>query len=262
VQEIIILHHYGSFFWQRYAIDCQDADPMNTDTGTGPIRRRRTVLEIVAYIIASTVLIFSIDASTPLGLMVWILYFIPLFLTLYIRWKYAPFLATSVFILLIGISYFVSPRDMSEFFALVNRLFFSLMLIALSFFIWNHNRNMATLWINEERYRNMAECSPDAIIVYKEGKILYANPSSQRLFSVENNKDLLGKDIIDLFDPAEQNTIRQKISHGIIGMQIVIDKVRMLRLNGTEFFGQVSLGKIIWDHEPALLANIRVVTDS
>jgi PAS domain S-box-containing protein len=235
---------------------------METDTGTGQARRRRTVLEIVAYTIVSTALIFYIDASTPLGLMVWILYFIPLFLTLYIRWKYAPFLATSVFILLIGISFFVSPRDMSEFFALVNRLFFCLMLIILSFFIWNYNRTMAALWINEERYRYMAECSPDAIIVSKEGKILYANPSCQRLFSAENNKDLLGKDIIDLFDPAEQNTIRQKVSHAIMGMQIVIDKVRMRRMSGSEFFGQVSLGKIIWDRKPALLANIRAVTDS
>ena len=234
---------------------------MNAEISTGITPRKRTVLEIVSYIIVSAMLIFYIDASTPLGLMVWILYFIPLFLTLYIRWKYAPFLATGMIIILIGASYFISPRDMSELFALINRVFFSLMLIVLSFFILSYNRNMETLWVNEERYRFMSECSPDAIIVYKEGKILYTNLSGQRLFSAERKEDLMGKDILDLFSPGERDTIRQKISQAIIGARLVLEKVRMLRLDGSDLLVQVSLGKIIWDKEPALLAIIRVATD-
>ena len=234
---------------------------MNAEISTGITPRKRTVLEVVSYIIVSAVLIFYIDASTPLGLMVWILYFIPLFLTLYIRWKYAPFLATGMIIILIGASYFISPRDMSELFALINRVFFSLMLIVLSIFIWSYNRNMETLRINEERYRFMTECSPDAIIVYKEGKILYVNLSCQRLFFAERKEDLVGKDILDLFSAGERDSVRQKISQAIIGVRLVLDKVRMLRLNGTDILLQVSLGKIIWDKEPALLAIIRVAGD-
>jgi PAS domain S-box-containing protein len=107
----------------------------------------------------------------------------------------------------------------------------------------------------------MTECSPDAIIVYKEGKILYTNLSGQRLFSAERKEDLMGKDILDLFNPGERESLRLKISQAIIGARLVLDKVRMLRLDGTDVLVQVSFGKIVWDKEPALLAIIRVATD-
>jgi PAS domain S-box-containing protein len=225
--------------------------------GTESLKHKRTVLEIVAYIAVSTILIFYTDASTPLGLMVWILYFIPLFLTLYLRWKYAPFVATGVFIFLIAVSYFISPRDMSALFALLNRVFFSLMLIVLSFFIWSYTRNMEKLWIDEEHYRYIAECSPDAIMVYKDGKILYANLSSRRFFNAESREDLIGKDIVGMFVPDEQQNIRNKMRQSVMGARTVIDRIRVLRVDGTEVQAQVSLGNVVWDREPALLVSMR-----
>ena len=55
------------------------------DTGrlTWPVQRREDFLRIVVYIILSTALIFVVDIITPLGVMIWILYLIPLFLTVY-----------------------------------------------------------------------------------------------------------------------------------------------------------------------------------
>ena len=58
-------------------------------TGTGmltwPVKRRDDFLRIVAYIVIATGFIFAIDIITPLGVMIWILYLIPLFLTVYLR---------------------------------------------------------------------------------------------------------------------------------------------------------------------------------
>jgi len=232
---------------------------MSTAAGTGPGNHKITVLEIAIYIISSTVIIFYLDASTPLGLMVWILYFIPLFLTIYLRWKYAPFLTTGVIILLLAASYFISPRDMSEFFALMNRAFFTIMLLVVSVFIWNYHRSVEDLWITEERYRFLAECSSDAILVYRGGKILYANLSSLRLLGAEKKEDLLGKDIVGQFDPGDQPLIRQKIEQSVMGVRMVLDRIKVVQLNGTAILAQVSLGKVLWDGEPALLASIRAV---
>ena len=91
----------------------------------GPVRREERTLEIVTYIVAATFIIFYTDVVTPLGLTVWILYFIPLTLTMYLQWKYAPFAAAGGFILLMGVSFFLSPRDTSLLFAVLNRVFFS-----------------------------------------------------------------------------------------------------------------------------------------
>ena len=146
---------------------------MNSGVVAGPSQWRGNYLQILSYIIFSTGVVFYIDVITPLGLTVWILYFIPLFLTLYVKWKYAPFLATGVFILLISVSFFLSPRDGSEVFSFLNRVFFSLMLILSSVLIWNYTRNVNNLSASEERYRALAEWSPDVILVCIPGRILF-----------------------------------------------------------------------------------------
>jgi hypothetical protein len=37
----------------------------------------------------------------------------------------------------------------------------------------------------------------------------------------------------------------------------VIDRIRVLRVDGTEVQAQVSLGNVVWDREPALLVSMR-----
>ena len=108
-----------------------------TETGmlTWPVQRRDDFVRIIAYIALATIFIFVIDIITPLGVMIWILYLIPLFLTVYLSWKYAPLVITGVFILLMAASLFLSPRDISIELALPDRAFFALILVIASLFI-------------------------------------------------------------------------------------------------------------------------------
>ena len=100
------------------------------------IKRGEYTLEIAMYIVISAAIIFYIDSVTALGLAVWILYFIPLLLTMYLSWKYAPFLAAGAFILLTFISYFLSPEDVPMEIELLNRGFFSVVMVVAAFFIY------------------------------------------------------------------------------------------------------------------------------
>jgi PAS domain-containing protein len=154
----------------------------------------------VARIFVLTVVIFYIDIITPLGLTVWVLYLIPLFLTLYIRWKYAPFAAAGVFIFLMGASFFLSPSDTPLLFAVLNRVFFSLVLFVTALFIWRFGQNVEELRLSEERYRYLTESSPDAKIVYSDGKILFTNPVGLRMFGASSPDELIGRDIADLVE--------------------------------------------------------------
>ncbi len=52
---------------------------------TWPVERRKDFIRIVAYVTITTALIFVFDIITPLGIMIWILYLIPLFLTVYLE---------------------------------------------------------------------------------------------------------------------------------------------------------------------------------
>jgi hypothetical protein len=145
---------------------------------TWPVHRRDDFIRIVSYIVLATAFIFVIDIITPLGVMIWILYLIPLLLTVYLSWKYAPLLMTGVFIILMAVSLFLSPRDISIEFALLNRTFFAFILIIASVFIEEYVSNVEGLAANEERYRSLIEWLPEGIAVYRQGAIAYTVPAT------------------------------------------------------------------------------------
>jgi PAS domain-containing protein len=230
---------------------------MVTISDTHPPEENLT--QMIALISILTVLVFYSDITTPLGLMTWILYFIPLFLTLYIKWQYGPFIVAGTAIIFIGISYLLSPRDMSEFFALINRVFFCLMLVVSAILIWRHKKWELSLETSEERYQNMIESSPEAILITKDGIIQYINPSGMQLCTAGGGLKT-GDTCLDLFDPADQELISSTIEKAVEGAKVELLKIRMRSGNNITHLADVWIGEIIWDGVPAIQMIIRTRT--
>ncbi len=207
----------------------------------------------MSLILASAFIIFYIDIITPLGLTVWILYFVPLFLTLYWEWRYGPFVVTIMAIILIAASFFLSPRDISLVFALLNRVFFSVMLIVSSLLIWNHKKYEDNLIRGEERYRNLVEWLPDAIMVYHEGSILYVNPASLYFFGADQKEDLVGRNLLDIIEPDHQQIIRERITQAALGARMLVPDVPVIRRDSRKINADISLGDVYWDGRHAVL---------
>lgn len=224
---------------------------------TWPVKREDDFLRIVAYITIATALIFVIDISTPLGVMIWILYLIPLFLTMYLSWKYAPLVMTGVFALLMVISFFLSPRDMSVEYALVDRVFFVSVLVVASFFIKDYISNVEGLVSSEERYRSLIEWLPEGIVVYREGAIAYVNPAGTRLLGADLGESLTGRDIISMIDPEFQALFRQRVAQAALGARMNIDNVRLLRQDKREVTVDIYLGSVFWGNGTAVQIVIR-----
>jgi PAS domain S-box-containing protein len=224
------------------------------DTGslTWPVQRRQDFLRIVTYITLATVLIFIIDIITPLGVMIWILYLIPLFLTVYLSWKYAPLLMTGVFILLMAASLFLSPRDLPIEYALIDRAFFALILIIASFFITDYVANVEDIASSEERYRSLIEWLPEGIVVYREDGIAYINPAGSRLLGAERGENLAGRDIISMIDPDFQAVFRQRIDQAAAGARMHLDNVRLIKNDMSAVTVDMFLGTVFWDNETAV----------
>jgi PAS domain S-box-containing protein len=227
----------------------------------GIVRWEENPLEVIAYILISALLIFYLDIITPLGLVVWVLYFIPLFLTLFLRGKYASYLGAGIFILLIAISFFLSPRDMSELFALVNRVFFAVLLIVTAFFIAQYKQTMENLRNSEERYRYLTEWSPVAILVQEGGKILYINPAGIRLFAGNKKEDLIGKDLVQMIFPDSRDSMQQRMAQALLGAKMQIPEIGLVRFDGKDIRVEAWLGEIIWDGRPAVQIIFRAVTN-
>jgi len=230
-----------------------------TEAGAGPARLPETALRVASLILALIIVIFYLDVITPLGLSVWILYFIPLFLTLYWGWRYGPFFVTGVAIVLIAASLFLSPGDVSFAYALANRVFFALLLVAADLLIWYHKESESALRKSEERYRNLAEFSPDAVMVYRDGAVLYANPASLRLFGADRPGDLAGRDILAMIDGDNHALVRERFAQAELGARIPVPGVGIVRPDGSMAKADLSLGELAWDGRPAVLVVARAV---
>ena len=225
---------------------------------TWPINRRDDFTRIIVYIILATAFIFVIDIITPLGVMIWILYLIPLFLTVYLTLEIrTSYYLTGIFILLMAVSLFLSPRDISIEYALLNRAFFALILIITSIFIEEYIRNVEGLAVSEERYRYLIEWSPQGIIVISKGEIVYVNPVGIRIFGADSKEKLIGRDIIEFIEPNGHELFRQRFAQATVGAQMNIDALHLIRQDGSQETVGMYLAPVFWNNMKAIQIVIR-----
>ncbi len=55
---------------------------------------------------------------------------------------------------------------------------------------------------SEERYRSLVELAPDAIVVHRDGLILFANSAGVKLFAAADSAELIGRPLDEFFLPA------------------------------------------------------------
>jgi PAS domain S-box-containing protein len=63
---------------------------------------------------------------------------------------------------------------------------------------------------SEERYRLLFELSPDAIVVYQEGRIVFANQAAAHLIRATTPLDLIGKPMLDFVHPDYRPAVIQR----------------------------------------------------
>ena len=89
-----------------------------------------------------------------------------------------------------------------------------------------------TLSKSEQRYRNLVEVSPDAILINRGGQVALANPACARLFGARDASELMGRTALELFHSDHHDVIRQRIASIVAGMSILILEEKIVRLDG------------------------------
>jgi len=230
----------------------------NADSVTGGIRTRENTIRIPVLILVSLMIIFITDISTPLGFSVWILYFIPLFLTLYFEMRNGPFIVTGIIIVLLAASFFLSVQDISPLFAFLNRLFFSCMLIASASLIWNYKISGENLVKSEKNYRILTEWSPDAVLVYRDGVIQYGNRAFLRLFDGDPAGSPVGRDILDLIQPERKELVRERIRQATLGAQGEVSGIYLNRPARSDVRLDMVFREVCWDGSLGVLILSRI----
>ena len=87
---------------------------------------------------------------------------------------------------------------------------------------------------SEERYKRLFELSPDAICVHSGGKIVLANPATERLFDMKDPKGIIGRNVMDFVHPDYIHVAKNRIDtiyEG--GMTTPFIEEKFLSNNGT-----------------------------
>ena len=115
---------------------------------------------------------------------------------------------------------------------------------------------------SEERYRNVVDVSPYAILIHIDGKVVFANQSCGDLFGASNTDDLLDKPIIEYVHPDDRDIAIARIAEMSRSDKAVpLIEERMLRLDGKIIFVEVTATPIIHEEKQAILVILRDITE-
>lgn len=115
---------------------------------------------------------------------------------------------------------------------------------------------------SEERYRQLVELSPEAIVVHIEGNLTYVNPAAQTLWGAKSADELVGKQMLDLVHPDD----RERVSHRIReihekGTPTPLNSCKHVRLDGGIIDVEVTGMPFTFRGQRAVQAVIRDVTE-
>jgi PAS domain S-box-containing protein/putative nucleotidyltransferase with HDIG domain len=95
---------------------------------------------------------------------------------------------------------------------------------------------------SEERYRQLVDISPDAIVVYSQGRIVFVNPATVRLSSAKSEEDLVGRSILDFIHPEYQEYVKKSLEHmQRIGESTPFVEEKFLRMDGSSLDVEVAV---------------------
>jgi len=117
------------------------------------------------------------------------------------------------------------------------------------------------LQANEASFRALAEHTPEAVLVHRDGTILYANPAALGLFGAQAPAQLLGSSthlrIASTHWPQQQARL-QAIASGKATEPLT--ESRFVRLDGSEFDVEVQGTAMMFGGEPAIHLSIRDIS--
>ena len=114
---------------------------------------------------------------------------------------------------------------------------------------------------SENKYRQLIENSPDAIVIYSNGEVIYINKESIRLMAVDSAEELLGKQVLQFVHPDSHEMVIQRMK------QITKDDVVLplyeevfVRPDGSEVTVEVKAMPIKFESKQAVQLIIRDIT--
>ncbi|MEI8331145.1 MAG: PAS domain S-box protein [Methanomicrobiales archaeon] len=123
-----------------------------------------------------------------------------------------------------------------------------------------HTRAERSLRDSEERFRKLIEISPDAVILFRDGTILYVNPAAQALLGASKPEEIEGKPVLDVISNGYRKVVHENIRKDLGGEVSPQMELQMPRLDGTSVTVEGRGAQTIINGKPAILVTVRDIT--
>ena len=114
---------------------------------------------------------------------------------------------------------------------------------------------------SEERYRQLVEISPDAVIIHQEGKITFLNPAALVMLGVMDSNEILGKNVLEIIHPDYRDAVRNNIEKDLSGNMTPPIELQLLRGDGSSVIVEGRGVKTTINGKPAIQVAIRDITE-
>ncbi|HWW82457.1 MAG TPA: PAS domain S-box protein, partial [Vicinamibacterales bacterium] len=119
----------------------------------------------------------------------------------------------------------------------------------------------SALRATEASFRAAFELIPDAILACREGLIVHANRSAATMLGAPRQKDVLDCSLVDLFTPADQETVRERLQETLRSREpVAFGELTMVRLDGARISVEATATSVVFEGEPAILAVVRDIS--
>lgn len=114
---------------------------------------------------------------------------------------------------------------------------------------------------SEERYRRLVELSFDAIVVYRDRKLVYVNPRGVHLAGAARPDQLLGKPILDFTHPDSFEVAQSRLQQLEQGSGVPLLEEKFMRLDGSSIEVESAAVPITYQGQAAVQTVIRDITE-
>jgi len=115
---------------------------------------------------------------------------------------------------------------------------------------------------SEQRLKAVAEESPVPLFLHQAGRLAYVNPAAVALFRGKGAEDLIGRPVLDLVHPDDQERVRERIKAGLeTGKSNPNSEENLIALDGTVLQVEAQARATIYRGEPAMAVFVRDISE-
>jgi PAS domain S-box-containing protein len=115
---------------------------------------------------------------------------------------------------------------------------------------------------SEEKYRTLVDLVPDAVLVHREGMIVYVNPECVRLIGADTADDLIGRDMLPYVHPDDRSIVLEHLRlMKETGAAIPLAAEQLLRLDGRSFTVEITARPVVYQGLPSVIVIFRDITE-